>query len=307
MTIKLANTLSLPREKWLELRRQGIGGSDAATVVGLNPYSSRLWLYADKLGLVPEKEDNESMRQGRDLEEYVASRWEEKTGKKCRRENHVLMNPTYPWAYANIDRSVVGGGVLECKTTSVYNKADFDAGEIPPNYYTQVQHYLAVTGADMGYLAVMVLNKGFYTYEIPRSEEDIAALMESERLFWEDHVRPQIPPEPDGSDSAQQVLDMVARTENTALLMDSDAAFQQMAEVGDKIKELEREKDALKQVIIQKLGSSSYGKSYGWTCSYLQQTRTTVDSKALLERYPQAFKDCAKTSTFSTLRVKKAK
>ena len=69
------------RDQWLELRRRGLGGSDAATVVNLNPYSSRLALYADKLGLIPDRDDNEAMRQGRDLEAYVAERWCERPGK----------------------------------------------------------------------------------------------------------------------------------------------------------------------------------------------------------------------------------
>ena len=75
MAKKLCCTKDMSREEWLEWRRGGIGGSDAATIVGLNPYRSRLELYADKLGMMPEKEDSEAMRIGRDLEEYVASRW----------------------------------------------------------------------------------------------------------------------------------------------------------------------------------------------------------------------------------------
>ena len=80
------------RINWLELRRNAIGGSDAAAILGLSKWSSPLAVYADKLGLVPEREDNEAMRQGRDLEEYVASRFTEATGLKVRRENHILVN-----------------------------------------------------------------------------------------------------------------------------------------------------------------------------------------------------------------------
>lgn len=305
--IKIANTLALPREKWLELRRQGIGGSDAATVVGLNPYSSRLWLYADKLGIVPEKEDNEAMRQGRDLEHYVASRWEEKTGLKCRRENHVLMNPEYPWAYANLDRVVVGGGVLECKTTSVYNRADFESGDIPKNYYVQCQHYLAVTGFDIAYLAVMVLNKGFYTYEIKRSEEDIDALMRAEREFWDNHVKPQIPPDPDGSDSAREVLDLTAPQDGVALLQDIEHVFQQLDEVGGRIKDLEREKETLRQLIIQRMDGKPRGDSFGWTATYTPQTRTSINRKLLKERHPSVWNECSTESTTNILKIKEAK
>jgi putative phage-type endonuclease len=77
----LISTLNMPREEWLQWRKKGIGGSDAATILGLNPYASLLSLWADKLGMMPEREDNEQMRQGRDLEGYVAERFMEATGK----------------------------------------------------------------------------------------------------------------------------------------------------------------------------------------------------------------------------------
>lgn len=60
----------------------GVGGSDAGSICGLNPYSTAIAVFQDKVQQLPEKEDNESMRQGRDLEEYVARRFMEETGKK---------------------------------------------------------------------------------------------------------------------------------------------------------------------------------------------------------------------------------
>lgn len=66
---------NLSRNEWLQLRKNGIGGSDAGAICGLNPYASPLSVYMDKTGGLEEKEDNEAMRQGRDLEEYVARRF----------------------------------------------------------------------------------------------------------------------------------------------------------------------------------------------------------------------------------------
>ena len=106
--IRLANTAEIPREDWLNARRGGIGGSDAPAILGLDRYRSPFDVYADKLGLKPEQEDNEAMRQGRDLEQYVAERFMEATGKKVRRRNGILQHPEHPWMIANIDRWVVG-------------------------------------------------------------------------------------------------------------------------------------------------------------------------------------------------------
>ena len=74
------STKGMTREEWLKLRRTGIGGSDAGAICGLNPYSSPMTVYRDKTGDYLEDEDNESMRQGRDLEDYVARRFCEETG-----------------------------------------------------------------------------------------------------------------------------------------------------------------------------------------------------------------------------------
>lgn len=296
------------REQWLELRRRGLGGSDAATVVGLNPWSSKLSLYADKMGLMPEKEDNEAMRQGRDFEDYVAKRWEEATGKKCQRVNFILANETYPFAFANIDRRVVGEqAILECKTTSVYNKADFEQGEIPPTYYVQCQHYLAVTGYERAYLAVLVLNKGFYHYTIERNQGEIDALMQAEYAFWTEHVQKQIPPDPDGSESSQAVLDLQERTEDTELMLDADNLFDELERVSGMIKEYEDEKETIKQSIIARMGNKSRAQAQKWTATYLTQERSSIDKARLLKFYPQAYGDVIQTNSYRTFRVKKNK
>ena len=77
----------LSREEWLRLRKNGIGGSDAGAICGLNPYASAMKVFQDKTTEEVEDVDNESMRQGRDLEAYVAQRFMEETGLKVRRSN----------------------------------------------------------------------------------------------------------------------------------------------------------------------------------------------------------------------------
>lgn len=86
----LAKTKDLDYETWLKYRKLGIGGSDAGAICGLNPYVSPIAVYIDKtIDEIPMK-DNESMRQGRDLEQYVADRFTEVTGKRVRRDNRIL-------------------------------------------------------------------------------------------------------------------------------------------------------------------------------------------------------------------------
>lgn len=106
---KLVSTLNMDHETWLQYRKKGIGGSDAGSICGLNPYSTAISVFQDKTQLqAEEKADNEAMRQGRDLEEYVARRFTEETGKKVRRANAIFYKEEQPFMLANVDRLIVG-------------------------------------------------------------------------------------------------------------------------------------------------------------------------------------------------------
>ena len=133
------STRGMTREEWLKLRKTGIGGSDAGAICGLNPYSSPVKIYQDKTQEETEEEDNESMRQGRDLEDYVARRFMEETGLKVRRSSQMYRSEEYPFMLANVDRLIVGQDAgLECKTASAFSADKWKDGKIPapsrPNF-----------------------------------------------------------------------------------------------------------------------------------------------------------------------------
>lgn len=200
------STRSMSRQAWLAERRKTIGGSDAAGIVGLSRYATPYTVWADKTGRLPEQEDNETMRQGRELEEYVAKRWEEATGKRVRRSNALLYNPSYPFAHADIDRTVLGEDAgLECKTTSALNLRQFRNVEFPEQYYVQCVHYLAVTGCQRWYLAVLVFGRGFFTFTLERDQAEIDALMAAEERFWA-LVEQDTPPALDGLEATGEAL-----------------------------------------------------------------------------------------------------
>ena len=291
--IELAKTLDMPREQWLELRRRGIGGSDAAAIVGLDRYRSPFDVYADKLGLKPEIPDNEAMRQGRDLEQYVAERFMEATGKKVRRRNAMLQHPEYPFITANIDRWVAGENAgLECKTTSVLNRCKFSQGEFPPRYYVQCMHYMAVTGAERWYLAVLVLNKAFHVFTIERDEAEINALIEAEKDFWENHIMKQIPPVPDGSESTAEIIKQLfpeAKESAEIALFGYEGKIQQYLELDTKVKELECERDKLKQELQLAMADAEIGRAQGYIVEWKNQVRQTLDTKKLKSEHAEIY------------------
>lgn len=291
--VELAKTLDMPREQWLELRKKGIGGSDSAAIVGLDRYRSPFDVYADKLGLKPEQPDNEAMRQGRDLEQYVAERFMEATGKKVRQRNAILQHPEHHWMLANIDRRVVGENAgFEAKTTSVLNRTKFAQGEFPPNYYVQCVHYMAVTGADRWYLGVLVLNKAFHVFTIERDEAEINALIEAEKDFWENHVLKQIPPAPDGSEATSEVIKHLfpeAREREEVALYGHEEKIQQYLELDARVKELTQERDAIKQELQLAMADAEIGRAQGYVVEWKNQTRQALDTQRLKKEQTEIY------------------
>ena len=104
----------------------------------MNPYVSSIEVYLNKIGETPETADNEAMRQGRDMEDYVARRFSEKTGLKVWRSHQLYRSKEHPFMFADVDRMVVGEDAgLECKTVSAYGADKWKDGQIPVHYLLQ--------------------------------------------------------------------------------------------------------------------------------------------------------------------------
>lgn len=136
----------------------------------------------------------------------MARRWMEETGKRVYRLPAMLYHPKYPFAHADVDRMVMGENAgLECKTTFSLDLKQFNGVEFPVQYYAQCVHYLAVTGADRWYLAVLAYGRGFFTFVLERDQAEIDALMAAEADFWK-LVEQDTPPDADGSEATSAAL-----------------------------------------------------------------------------------------------------
>lgn len=299
------STKGMSRQEWLEERRNAIGGSDTSAILGLNPYATPYTVWADKTGRLPEKEDSEAMRQGRDFEQYVADRFTEVSGKKTRRVNAILKSPEYPFASANIDRDIVGeDSGLECKTTSVLNLRNFRDGDFPAQYYTQSVHYLAVTGYTRWYVAVLILNKGFLIYQLTRregdtvpdwcessvyvSDDEVAALMDAEREFWA-FVESDTPPAVTGAETDGKALSAVfpGGGEEVVSLSEISSTIDLYKALKENIKVLETDLARCEQEIKAALGNNEHGQAGNWVVTWKTQKRRTFDAKAYAEDHKE--------------------
>ena len=252
-TISTISTKDMTHEEWLQARKSGIGGSDAGAICGLNPYTSPLAVYQDKVSETVEEKDNEAMRQGRDLEDYVARRFMEETGKKVRRANVIYKSTENPFMFANVDRLIVGEDAgLECKTASAYSADKWKDGHIPESYQIQCHHYMAVTGAKAWYIAVVILGREFLWQRIERDEELIQNLISIEKDFWQNHVIPQIMPEPDGSSSSEELIQQYfgkAQFDKVIPLTGFDEQLKRRNEITELMDKLDTEKKTIEQKI----------------------------------------------------------
>ena len=158
------NTLNMPKETWLKLRKKGIGGSDASSILNLNPYRSSVNVYMEKIDENIEIKSNMKMILGEKLEEFVAKEFCNQTGKKVRNLNGILRNHKYPYAIANLDKVVVSeNAFLECVVTNSYCKKEWSE-EVPIHYQIQCYHYMAVTGATHCYVCALIGNEEIKIY-----------------------------------------------------------------------------------------------------------------------------------------------
>lgn len=299
---KLLATANIGHDEWLQARKTGIGGSDAGAICGLNPFRSPMDVYLDKVTMDIEENDNETMRQGRDLEEYVAQRFSEATGKKVRRCNFILAHSDYPFLHANIDRMVIGEKAgLECKTASAFMADDWEKEKVPESYLIQCLHYMAVTGADKWFLAVVVLGRSFRYFEIKRDEETIQNLIKIEKDFWENHVMKHIPPEPDGSAASEEYFKKNFLDCNIGKSVELPKAFQEKfrryEELNVLIDKLEKEQNQISEMCKLEMGDAETAYTDGFSVSWKPVVTNRLDSKKLKSEEPAIYSRYVKPSS----------
>lgn len=331
-------TNNMSRDEWLEKRKCGIGGSDAASVLGLSPYKSSMSVYMEKIrdahfanvcsasshpafqnchsandskgesafqNCYTDEEVSYRMELGNKLENFVASEFSLKTGKKVRNINGILKNDKYPFAIANIDRAVIGEkAFLECKVTNSYSKKLWEK-EVPIHYQIQCHHYMSVTGATHCYVAALIGNEEFVIHKLDRDEDLISQIMDLEKMFWDQCVIGGELPTPDGSDDYGEVLQYLYKDskEEELILFEKEELLNRYDEVCGLIKDLDSEKKAIEQYL--KLQMKDYEIAYlgDRKITWKKQVRNSLDSKRLKKEHPEIANKYMKTTTSRVFRI----
>ncbi|KVN20828.1 MULTISPECIES: lambda-exonuclease family protein [unclassified Burkholderia] len=296
--LRLVETKDLSRDDWLEVRKNGIGGSDAAAAVGLSPYMSPLELWLIKTGRDanlphPDPQDtSEPIYWGTLLEPIVAASYTKQTGNKVRRVNAVLQSPTVPFMLANVDREVVGCRdvqLLECKTAGEFGARLWRDG-VPEYVQIQVAHQLAVTGKQAVDVAVLLCGQKLEVHRIKRDDGLIARLIELEAAFWR-FVETDTPPPADGSDSADRALRCLYPGTGGTVDFTGDrhlsATFADLVAVRADIEARQHVEAQLKQTIVQAMGEADQAQFETGSVSYRRsRDSSAIDLKRLLADSP---------------------
>lgn len=305
----LAKTNGMEREEWLKWRRMGIGGSDASVIAGVNPFCSIFELWMDKTGQAEAGEaESEHIHFGNVLEPVVRKEFMRRTGLKVRRKMALLQSTEHPFMLADLDGVIYENGkmcIFEAKTASAYKKEAWEKG-VPLEYQYQVQHYMAVTGAEKTYIAALVGGNAFIYHEVYRDEGMIKRIIRMEREFWEHCVLAGQEPEADGSGATADFLDKKYGDSNGKCIELPEEALQlcgQYDELSRRLDELKKEKEAVTNKIKTYLKENESGTVGDRRIDWKTVTTTTFDKKRLKEERREIYEEYCGKSSYRRLSV----
>lgn len=200
------------RALWLDLRRQGLGGSDAAAICGEDPYRSPFAVWLEKVAADDaEDRDNEAMFWGRRLEGVVRDVTGEREHLAIDTVPHLLAHPDFSWMLASPDGlarhldAPSPEGVYEGKTGGYWAGQAWADNQVPAGYVLQAQHYLAVCGLEWAIYGCLIAGQQLVVRRVARDQELIDHLIDIEADFWR-RVTDRTPPAPDGSKATTDLL-----------------------------------------------------------------------------------------------------
>ena len=184
------------RQEFLERRKSGIGGSDVAAVLGASPWKTPYQLWLDKTSSEVKEVESDILHFGTMIEPVIADEFARRNNVKVQVRNNMYRHKEHPELVANIDRYIVGGAILECKTCSAWASGKFGktGDDVPDQYLLQVQHYMYVTGIHEAFLAVLIGGNEYRQFEIPYDKELAEFAAAKCVAFWNDYVVTRTPP-----------------------------------------------------------------------------------------------------------------
>ncbi len=312
MAVTLTSTEGLPYDEWLDWRKKGIGGSDVSVVCGINQYQSPVELWMEKTNQLPHQEAGEAAYWGTQLEALVRSEFTKRTGIEITPVKQLLQSEEYPFMLANLDgiceHPIYGSCIFEAKTASAYKSGDWN-DKIPDEYMLQIQHYMAVTGYQGTYIAVLIGGNTFKWKFVERDEELIAMLIQLEGDFW-NHVQDMTPPPLDGSEASAKFLSErfpdSLPSSRIDLPKDANALIVQYDNACEELKRITELKQEAENRLKQMLGENETGVAGERIITWKNISQERLDSKTLKSEHPTLYKKYASQVSYRRFAIKAA-
>lgn len=298
------------RNDWVVARQGGIGGSDAAAILGLSPWRTAIDVYLDKVGK-PIERTSPAMEWGQLLEPVIRNYYARRENIEIETfENRIFIHPRYDWMRASIDGYIpVRRAVLEIKTGRSAEKDKWDP--IPPYYYAQVQHYLEVLGLDEAHVVALIDGSEVLTRFVRRDQAFIDRLLEAEYRFWHEHVLRRMPPEAKSYDDVCALYPSLQAGKSKIATDDIIKDLREYKQLQQQLKDLEKRAEEIKARVCAYLGDADtltdeYGQVLVTHKEY--QGALRVDQSRLFEKYPEIANDpeiCKPGVSFRRFMLKK--
>ncbi len=304
----MSNTIIRPKDRteWLKYRESGIGSSEVATIVGLNPWETPYQLWRRKVGLDAPKQENFSMKAGHYLEDAVSLFWQDETGQQVIKSSagdwlirdderpYLQVSPDRTYWLADMPHSNENKGILECKTTQM----TIDEDDIPKHWFVQVQYQLGVAGYQHGSLAWLTQGRNFGYKDLAFVPDFFAWLVEEVDKFWVDNI--QAKQEPTAANVQDILLKYNRHTDGKIVEVNDEifAAYQDLKAVKDELSAIEEKKTALEEKIKLGFGDAEAISYDGQTLATWKAPKPSnkFDAKAFTAAHP----DLAQEFTFPT-------
>jgi len=298
---------------WLAWRRGGLGASDAAAICGLSPWGTPYSVWLDKTGQLPlePRATTRYQRWGLLLEPAVRDAFEDETGHTVVGIQAWVQNRDRPWLRATLDGLVASEGavigVFEGKTSNGRD-GRWDGG-VPDYYLVQVQHQLAATGLDLGYVAVLLGGADFEVYEVARDESAIRVVLEQEERFWIHNVQDGHAPDVDSSEETGVALKAAfakSEADKSVELPDGSAELVEgLRTAKEEVKGAGVRERAAANALMALLGDAEVGLLAGEPAiTWKTQSSRRIDIQALRDSYPEIAQVVLKETSTRVLRLK---
>lgn len=308
--VVMTSTKDMPREKWLEYRQMGIGGSDAAAVCGISRWKSPVELWLEKTGQKPLEPSGEAAYWGTVMEPLIRDEFILRTGIKVMQVPAMLQHKRFSWMLANLDGIVSdpirGEGIFEAKTANAYASGEWE-DSIPDEYALQVQHYMAVTGLQFVYIAALIGGNRFIWRLIERNDEVIHLLIQMEHRFWQ-LVQKKIPPQIDGSRASTMLLNRLYPQGKKGLNIELSTEALHLIQEYEKATEEESaiiiRKDLAANGLKEMMGEAESGTVNGKTVTWKTVNSERLDTRALKTDLPEVHQKYIKVSSYRRFAIK---